>query len=114
MGVIPVLILIMSVQFSAKVQSASISSVKVVRPPPAKYASNSKFPHFLPESFEQWTDDSDDNLWEHTGYLEGDIMAYAGEDRNGILNKTLRWPDAVVPFYIDEDDFSKADRAFGF
>lgn len=27
-------------------------------------------------------------------------------DKNGLVNEVRRWPDAIVPYDIEEDDFS--------
>lgn len=46
-----------------------------------------------------------DNPWEHTGLLEGDIMVYMNDgesSKNGLTDEMNRWPNATVPFYIDE------------
>lgn len=47
-----------------------------------------------------------DNVWEKSGLYEGDIMTYSKAERNGILNLERRWPNATVPFYIEESQFT--------
>lgn len=48
----------------------------------------------------------DRNVWENSGLLEGDIMESSNHQKNGLLNAQQRWPNATIPFFI-EDDFSK-------
>lgn len=49
------------------------------------------------------------NIWELSGLFEGDIMEAEPEperresQRNAVLDETLRWPDAVVPYYISSE-----------
>lgn len=33
------------------------------------------------------------------GYTEGDMIL--GEERNGLINETYRWPDRIVYYYIN-------------
>lgn len=56
----------------------------------------------LPDSEE------DGNIWEESGLFEGDIMTYGGLMRNGISSEERRWPNATVPYYID-DSFCKLE-----
>lgn len=62
---------------------------------------------FTGPAFEYWNDNHEDQLWEHSGLFEGDIMLHREYLRNGLLNEKSTWPDATVPFYIDSQDFSK-------
>ena len=48
--------------------------------------------------------EDEQNPWELSGLFEGDILV---EQRNGVLDRGLRWPQGVVPYYIVESDFSK-------
>lgn len=51
-----------------------------------------------------------DNVWEESGLFEGDIKNINPMDlfsRNGLVNETYYWPEGIVPFEIDEKDFSK-------
>lgn len=41
-------------------------------------------------------------MWEESGLFEGDIMTYGGLTRNGISNEKRRWPNATIPYFIDE------------
>lgn len=52
-------------------------------------------------------DEDDDSYWEKSGLYQGDIMIYETIQRNGLLDETKRWPNATVPFYIEEGDFSE-------
>lgn len=47
------------------------------------------------------------NAWEKSGLLEGDIMTAPKRGRNGLKDPLMHWPDATVPYYID-DSFSKS------
>jgi hypothetical protein len=40
-------------------------------------------------------------MWEQSGKFEGDIVLTGEQPRNGVINKTRRWPGKRVPFYID-------------
>lgn len=55
-----------------------------------------------------WKPESGTNIWEESGLYEGDIMVYQTSQvpKNGLLDPDSRWPNATVPFYID-DEFSK-------
>ncbi|XP_046679782.1 zinc metalloproteinase nas-13-like [Homalodisca vitripennis] len=62
------------------------------------------------------TDDAGDTIpkhepWESTGLFEGDIMEPPGTlvHRNAMKDKSLRWPNGVVPYNITED-FTEEDR----
>lgn len=46
------------------------------------------------------------NFWEESGQFEGDIML-EGPERTGVINSIDRWPDGVIPYYIDDEHFSK-------
>ncbi|KAI8128090.1 hypothetical protein FF38_11226 [Lucilia cuprina] len=59
-------------------------------------------------AFEYWNNHHEDNIWEHSGLFEGDIMLHREYLRNGLLNEKATWPDATVPFYIDSQDFDEA------
>ncbi|KAG8308162.1 hypothetical protein J6590_002246 [Homalodisca vitripennis] len=41
--------------------------------------------------------------------MEGDIMM-EGSGRNAVSDPAKLWPEAVVPYYIDTDDFDKDER----
>lgn len=56
---------------------------------------------------EELSDDGDVNPWELSGLYEGDMLLDSHQSRNGILNETMRWPNATVPYYIEDDDFSE-------
>lgn len=60
------------------------------------------------EEIAKWTPEDGTNLWEHSGLFEGDIMVYHSSqlNKNGLLNEAKYWPEATVPYYID-DSFSK-------
>lgn len=45
--------------------------------------------------------------WENSGFFEGDIV-FSSEDgsQNGLRKKAARWPNGVIPYFIDSS-FSK-------
>lgn len=48
---------------------------------------------------DSWSPELGTNIWEHSGLYEGDIMLYG---KNGLLDTESHWPNATVPYYIDE------------
>ncbi|KAK7862557.1 hypothetical protein R5R35_000010 [Gryllus longicercus] len=49
--------------------------------------------------------------WQDSGYFQGDIMLPANVSaRNGLLSTAARWPNRVMPYYIDPS-FTSAQRA---
>lgn len=60
----------------------------------------------LAEKIAKWKPEDGTNVWEQSGLLEGDIMIYPSLNKNGLLDAAMYWPNATVPYYID-DDFSK-------
>ncbi|XP_063974919.1 hatching enzyme 1.2-like [Diachasmimorpha longicaudata] len=61
------------------------------------------------ERVKSWTPEDKENVWELSGLLEGDIMP--NPQKNGLLDEAKRWPNGIVPFYIQEDDFDENDIA---
>ncbi|KAF5303785.1 hypothetical protein FQR65_LT08120 [Abscondita terminalis] len=59
----------------------------------------------LPKSFLDNQENDEQNLWELSGKFEGDMVFIPGQ-RNGLTNTQFRWPNATVPYEIDQ-------RAFG-
>ncbi|KAF7992668.1 hypothetical protein HCN44_005012 [Aphidius gifuensis] len=51
------------------------------------------------------------NAWEMSGLFEGDIMENKNVARNGLTDDEFRWPDGIVPVFINEDDFDQEDIA---
>lgn len=56
--------------------------------------------------FRESNDGGEEFILEKSGLFEGDIMHYKTEIKNGVVDKALRWDDAVIPFYIEEGHFS--------
>ncbi|KAI4481328.1 hypothetical protein M0804_009448 [Polistes exclamans] len=59
-----------------------------------------------------WKPEDPENVWELSGLYQGDIMLplnHKGSNRNGLLDTTTRWPNATVPYYIEEEDFDRSD-----
>ncbi|XP_047368269.1 seminal metalloprotease 1-like [Vespa velutina] len=59
-----------------------------------------------------WKPEDPENIWELSGLYQGDIMLSPNNkisDRNGILDTTTRWPNGIVPYYIEEEDFDRSD-----
>jgi Astacin (Peptidase family M12A) len=44
-------------------------------------------------------------VWEESGLFEGDILVL-DPDRNVVLDKSARWANATIPFFIEESHFS--------
>ena len=53
-----------------------------------------------------------------SGLYQGDIMLYDYDmhphQRNGLLDEMSHWPNATVPYYIEEDDFGNKFHKFYF
>ncbi|XP_049830046.1 zinc metalloproteinase nas-14-like isoform X2 [Schistocerca gregaria] len=59
-----------------------------------------------------WSPDNEENPWEASGLLEGDIMIAKVDDlRNVIRDEDKYWPNGVVPYYIDKDHFSEEETS---
>ncbi|XP_055305146.1 hatching enzyme 1.2-like isoform X2 [Sitodiplosis mosellana] len=75
-------------------------------PPVAKYRFNTLFvqqDELDQIDIEAWTPEDGTNVWEHSGLFEGDIMLYTKQPiKNGIIDEAYRWPDATIPYYIDD------------
>ncbi|XP_063697836.1 zinc metalloproteinase nas-13-like [Culicoides brevitarsis] len=56
---------------------------------------------------QNWDPSKETNVWEHSGLYEGDILLELG--RNGLLNKTARWPKGIIPYRIEEEDFTEGE-----
>lgn len=57
----------------------------------------------LDTEIEAWKPEDGTNVWELSGLFEGDIMLYTKQpNKNGIIDETYRWPNATIPYYIDE------------
>lgn len=89
-----------------KTLSSTILAGLQTVPPPVKYGVNEEaFGKNSLNSLGRTSANDDGYIWETSGLYEGDIMYYQGESKNGITNKTLRWTNATIPFYIEEDHF---------
>ncbi|XP_055643719.1 seminal metalloprotease 1-like [Toxorhynchites rutilus septentrionalis] len=80
------------------------------KPPVPKYGSiephNDEWERSrVAEQIDDLSDEDDVNPWELSGLYEGDMLLESHDARNGILNETMRWPNATVPYYIEDDDF---------
>lgn len=56
-----------------------------------------------------WTPDHHQNPEELGTYLEGDILVPGIEGRNGLVDKSTRWPNGVVP-YVFASNVGSSDR----
>ncbi|XP_058788816.1 zinc metalloproteinase nas-13-like [Phymastichus coffea] len=61
----------------------------------------------IEEKMNKWKPEDDNYIWELSGLYEGDMMGISKVGKNGILDVAKRWPDAVIPYHIEEDDFSE-------
>ena len=48
-------------------------------------------------------------IWEKSGLYQGDIMKYPRDQRNGLTDNAYRWPNATIPFYIEDSHFSPTE-----
>lgn len=62
---------------------------------------------FLAEQMKKWKPEDENNIWELSGLFQGDMMGMVASEKNGLLDEASKWPDAIVPYHIEEDDFSK-------
>ncbi|CAO1404987.1 unnamed protein product [Diamesa tonsa] len=69
-----------------------------------KYGYNPESRSLMPNNAQKNSDV--DHVWEESGLYQGDIMIYSKAERNGVLDMKLRWPNATVPFYIEESQFT--------
>nr|CAD7407867.1 unnamed protein product [Timema poppensis] len=58
----------------------------------------------IAQKVSKWNPKEPENAWEMSGQFEGDIMI--DDVRNALDDETSRWPDGVIPFYIQKEDFS--------
>ncbi|XP_046836940.1 seminal metalloprotease 1-like [Vespa crabro] len=59
-----------------------------------------------------WKPEDPENIWELSGLYQGDIMLSPNNKisgRNGILDTATRWPNGIIPYYIEEEDFDRSD-----
>ncbi|XP_013112260.2 low choriolytic enzyme [Stomoxys calcitrans] len=100
--------LILFLTFALTLCQAAAPNWNSVQPPKPRWGPNMQMlrQHNSP-AFEYWNDNHEDNIWEHSGLFEGDIMLHREYLRNGLLNEKATWPEATVPFYIDSQDFNQ-------
>ncbi|XP_026475168.1 zinc metalloproteinase nas-13-like [Ctenocephalides felis] len=54
-----------------------------------------------------WDPSKDENAWEMSGLIEGDILPPSGDlGKNGLRGDKYRWKDGIVPYFITELEFS--------
>lgn len=65
---------------------------------------------FPDKQVSNWHPKMKQNIWELSGLFEGDIMEAEPEEihekgieRNAVIDETLLWPEATVPYYISSD-----------
>ncbi|XP_008214355.2 zinc metalloproteinase nas-13-like [Nasonia vitripennis] len=63
----------------------------------------------ISEQLKKWKPEDDNNIWELSGLYQGDMMGFDKLGKNGLLDETARWPDAVIPYNIDQEDFTEED-----
>lgn len=56
-----------------------------------------------------WRSRPSHNFWEESGQFEGDIML-EGPERTGVILSTDRWPDGVIPYYLDDNHFTEDEE----
>ncbi|KAL7034413.1 hypothetical protein ACKWTF_007954 [Chironomus riparius] len=75
-----------------------ISGLQKFLPPPAKYGTPTIIDNVMSTINGNYE-------WEKSGLFEGDIALY-DSDRNALISHSYRWPNATIPFYIQEKDFN--------
>lgn len=53
---------------------------------------------------------SDGNIWEESGYFEGDMVIDKHNIRNGLIDKSKQWPYGEVSYKVRESDFCKYEH----
>jgi len=77
------------------------------RPPSPKFGYNEEaFDQVMEPRMDEEDYEDEGFEWEKSGLFEGDIMTYEDDERNGVLSTDLKWHNATIPFYIEEDHFS--------
>uniref|UniRef100_A0A336MZ71 Metalloendopeptidase n=1 Tax=Culicoides sonorensis TaxID=179676 RepID=A0A336MZ71_CULSO len=64
-------------------------------------------PDLVEKEINEWDDSQGDNVWEHSGLDEGDIIRPVG--RNGLRSKSARWPLGVIPYRVSSDHFTEKE-----
>ncbi|XP_063700974.1 zinc metalloproteinase nas-13-like [Culicoides brevitarsis] len=77
-------------------------------PTPRMAAFGQENPVAVDEEIKTWNEDLGDNIWEHSGLEEGDIIRPVG--RNGLRSKSARWPLGIIPYRIAEGHFTEAEE----
>ena len=62
----------------------------------------------ISRNINELTDNDIQNAWELSGFHEGDIVGF--DSKNGIIGDEYRWPFGIVPYYIEDDEFSAEDE----
>lgn len=65
----------------------------------------------MAHAYSSWSPSAHCNIWELSGQYEGDIMGEEEAGRNAVTDPSRLWPQGVVPYYIDSDDFDKEERS---
>jgi len=68
------------------------------------------------ETLRNWDFAREENVWERSGLLEGDIMVLPkrNELRNVVLSDYYNWPNATIPYVLQEGMSKLSAKLFDF
>jgi hypothetical protein len=68
------------------------------------------------ETLRNWDFAREENVWEQSGLLEGDIMVLPkrNELRNVVLSDYYNWPNATIPYVLQEGMSKLSAKLFRF
>jgi hypothetical protein len=68
------------------------------------------------ETLRNWDFAREENVWERSGLLEGDIMVLPkrNELRNVVLSDYFNWPNATIPYVLQEGMSKLSAKLFEF
>lgn len=81
-------------------------------PPSPKFGDNFNHKYNKSETSQRisnWRTEDETNIWELSGLQDGDMMIYPKRSRNSITDEDTIWPKGVVPYFIQEKDFTKSE-----
>ncbi|KAG5681411.1 hypothetical protein PVAND_010849 [Polypedilum vanderplanki] len=91
------------IHFEITASQSSIITGLQTKPPLAKFGLVD-----ITHSVTDFHDTDDEFIWEKSGLFEGDIVIYNPE-RNVLLDRSFRWSNATIPFYIEDKHFKDTE-----